>query len=1185
MLVASVCVAVTGAPALAVHDLGVFELDGNATDASGGGTDWSAIWQSSAANIAFVDDGVDSGDSTYYKGGGSKDVNDVTQWEYSATDVAPDKNEITNAYAYGATSGDDMLIYFGLDRYSNDGDSAVGFWFFQDEVMPDGSGGFTGAHQDGDVFIVSEFTNGGVVAGIKIYEWNGSGLTLLDSGGDCSTAASGDALCARVNSADGTPAPWPYAPKPNIGSPGAFPARTFFEGGVDLSDGDLFGSDVPCFSSFLGETRSSQEPTAQLKDFAAGSLDTCASKAGTKFEDLNGDGDRDSGEPGIAGWTIYLDGEGVHLTDTTDSNGDYEFTGLEPGSYVVCEQQRSGWTQSYPAAGVDCSGHSGGNGYAIELDVLEQDTGNDFGNFRMATKSGTKYEDVNADGNRDSGEDGLSGWTIELDGTDGLGNTVSESDVTDSNGDYSIEVPPGSYEVCEVMQTGWHQSDPGGDGCYDITLTSNQAETGNDFGNYQNATKSGIKFEDLNGDGDRDSGEGLLSGWTIHLWGTDGSGGAVHETDVTDSNGAYSFSVAPGDYTVCEELQQGWTQSMPGAITTGIVACTTHGDGLGYDISLDSNETDSGNDFGNFQVATKSGTKFEDLNADGDRDTGEPGLANWTITLDDSGTGGNVVHQTALTDSTGYYEFQVDPGDYDVCETQQTGWHQSMPGGDGCYHISLDSGELDSGNDFGNYRNATKSGTKFEDFDGDGVRDESEIGVPNVTITLEGTDGAGNSVSLSDTTDSNGDYSIEVRPGSYLVCEDIPTGWTQSYPTSGADCGSNGYGYDITLTSNQAETGNDFGNFRLATKLGMKFEDLNADGDKDSGEPGLEGWTITLEGTDGRGNEIDTDTETGPDGSYSFSVPPGNYVVCEVQQSGWTQSMPDTSDGCYHITLGSNQEERDNDFGNFRQATKSGTKFNDLNRDGVRDQDEPTLEGWQINLVGEDGMGDAVSESTTTDADGNYSFTVNPGTYTVCEVVDTHPLWVQSYPADGADCSTNGGGVGYAITLTSNQTETGNDFGNFLPNPDIEIVKLVSVDGSTPAHTASGSPGDTATYTYAVTNTGEVPLLDVSVDDDILGHIGDIELLDVGETETLTKSTVLGNSPVTNIAVAAGHDAIGREVDDDDTDVVTVVLAVLVKTGGDTRTGLELSFLFMGLGVVMVAMSRRRRPVLGEDES
>ena len=45
-------------------------------------------------------------------------------------------------------------------------------------------------------------------------------------------------------------------------------------------------------------------------------------------------------------------------------------------------------------------------------------------------------------------------------------------------------------------------------------------------------------------------------------------------------------------------------------------------------------------------------------------------------------------------------------------------------------------------------------------------------------------------------------------------------------------------------TSGLVDSGNDFGNYRKATKTGTKFNDLNGDGAKDAGEPGLPGWTI-----------------------------------------------------------------------------------------------------------------------------------------------------------------------------------------------------------------------------------------------------------------------------------------------------------------------------------------------------
>ncbi|MDA1050594.1 MAG: FG-GAP-like repeat-containing protein [Planctomycetota bacterium] len=80
---------------------------------------------------------------------------------------------------------------------------------------------------------------------------------------------------------------------------------------------------------------------------------------GQKFNDLNGDGVKDDGEPGLAGWTIYLDldSDGIkdvgEPTTTTDENGDYSFSGLEPlTTYAVAELQQSGWERTLPARSI-----------------------------------------------------------------------------------------------------------------------------------------------------------------------------------------------------------------------------------------------------------------------------------------------------------------------------------------------------------------------------------------------------------------------------------------------------------------------------------------------------------------------------------------------------------------------------------------------------------------------------------------------------------------------------------------------------------------------------------------------------------------------------------------------------------------------------------------------------------------
>ncbi len=259
----------------------------------------------------------------------------------------------------------------------------------------------------------------------------------------------------------------------------------------------------------------------------------------------------------------------------------------------------------------------------------------------------------------------------------------------------------------------------------------------------------------------------------------------------------------------------------------------------------------------------------------------------------------------------------------------------------------MTSGQQLTDNHFGNFQDATKTGTKFNDLDGDGTKDGGEPGLENWVIRAYEDDGdgalaGGETIHDSDTTDSNGDYSLSLDPGDYVVCEVAQTGWTQSAPANtncaagDADLADGGHA-ELGVTSGQQLTDNHFGNFQDATKTGTKFNDLDGDGTKDGGEPGLENWVIRAYEDDGdgalAGGETihDSDT-TDSNGDYSLSLDPGDYVVCEVAQTGWTQSAPantncaagdaDLADGG-HAELGvtSGQQLTDNHFGNYEPGT------------------------------------------------------------------------------------------------------------------------------------------------------------------------------------------------------------------------------------------------------------------------
>lgn len=82
---------------------------------------------------------------------------------------------------------------------------------------------------------------------------------------------------------------------------------------------------------------------------------TLGTIAGSKWNDLNADGQWDTGEPGMAGWTIYcdLDQNGAfddgEPYDITAVDGSYAIAGLAAGTYTVAEVPQAGWEQTFPA--------------------------------------------------------------------------------------------------------------------------------------------------------------------------------------------------------------------------------------------------------------------------------------------------------------------------------------------------------------------------------------------------------------------------------------------------------------------------------------------------------------------------------------------------------------------------------------------------------------------------------------------------------------------------------------------------------------------------------------------------------------------------------------------------------------------------------------------------------------------
>ncbi|MGA2625068.1 MAG: SdrD B-like domain-containing protein [Bacteroidota bacterium] len=281
---------------------------------------------------------------------------------------------------------------------------------------------------------------------------------------------------------------------------------------------------------------------------------------GMAFEDVNGNGQRDPGEPRVQGVTFRLSGASAEST-VTDVHGVYLFDTLALGHYVLSENVPSGWVLTSNVSNAD----------SVTLDSLTKSVGRqEFGNFRLGAIHGVVFEDFNANGAMDPGEHGLAGVKISLSGGS------AASTITDSAGNFSFTgVGPGTTAVSESLASGRVQTLPAGN--FSVVMHSGIDTTGLNFGVFRFGTIRGLVFNDANGNGVRDSGEVGLARWNVHL------NGPVSAVDTTDSTGNFVFAnLGPGTYTVSESTHAGWFLTLPSGSGTSTVTMTSGLDSTGF---------------------------------------------------------------------------------------------------------------------------------------------------------------------------------------------------------------------------------------------------------------------------------------------------------------------------------------------------------------------------------------------------------------------------------------------------------------------------------------------------------------------------------------------------------------------------------------------------------------------------
>ncbi|MEG5116339.1 DUF4347 domain-containing protein, partial [Microcoleus sp. A2-C5] len=191
----------------------------------------------------------------------------------------------------------------------------------------------------------------------------------------------------------------------------------------------------------------------------------------------------------------------------------------------------------------------------------------------LGSITGIKFNDLDGNGTQAAGELGVPGVTIFLDtNNDGIlsAGETSVTTGTSPNGNFAFpNLPAGTYNVREVVPPG---SSPTSPNPATVTIAAGQTNPATvNFGNQTIpatlSSISGIKFNDIDGNGTQAAGELGVPGVTIFLdTNNDGilSAGETSVTTGTSPNGSFIFPNLPaGTYNVREVVPPGSSPTSP----------------------------------------------------------------------------------------------------------------------------------------------------------------------------------------------------------------------------------------------------------------------------------------------------------------------------------------------------------------------------------------------------------------------------------------------------------------------------------------------------------------------------------------------------------------------------------------------------------------------------------------------
>ena len=877
---------------------------------------------------------------------------------------------------------------------------------------------------------------------------------------------------------------------------------------------------------------------------------------------------------------LYDGSDNFLATTTTGNNpagggamGYYQFPGQCAGTYKVSVDRTSpalaGVLPSPANQGTPATDSN--SDPATVLLAVNGDSNQtiDFGFYACGGKIGDYlWHDLNRNGIQDNGEPGIDGVTVNL--LNGAGGFLTSTTTAGGGlyqfpglcgGDYKVDVVEATLPAGYGPTTpNAPDSTPANDSNPEpapVTLPNDFAsDTTIDFGYLSpcSGTIGNYVWYDANQNGIQDAGEVGIDNVKLEL--RDNTGTVVLATTTTnvDPNnnalhGYYQFTgVCAGTYQV-----------VPVNVPPQYIA-PTDANAPGSTPDTDSNPipatvtlpADNSNnqsiDFGYISACAgeMGNLVWLDENRNGVQDGGESGLSGVTVNLRNPSD--NSIITSVPTGANGAYLFSgFCPGDYKVEVVPPAGMTASTPNQSG--NPALDSNpnpsfvnlpfdnSSDLTIDFGFYCTGSIGNLVWTDLNANGIQDGGEPGIPNTLVELKDSTGT---VIDSMNTDGNGLYTFGgLCAGDYTVLVATPGGYTPSPPAPGnPGSDSNGSPAPVTLpASNTSDDTIDFGFYEPVALGDFVWEDLNGNGQQDNGEPGINGVSVNLyRCSDAPGVDPALATKiTAGNGGYLFTnLAPGCYKLEFVTPGGYSPTLANTGADATdsdpvggvttNYTLVSGIPNMTVDAGFVQPASLGDVVWNDTNLNGQQDPTEPRIPGATVMLTDCSGSGvKDINGNTvgpyTTLADGFYQFlNLVPGQY---EVKVTLPGGtVFTVPFTGAVATDSNiapaTGTSDCRTLVSGQFDDTVDAGAYLPRPVIDVEKFVNgQDADTPpgVYVTFGAP---VTWTFTVTNTGNVTLSSVQVTDPLLGAV-------TCPKTTLTAGESMNCTPIAGTAVGGQY--------------------------------------------------------------